>query len=260
MRARRLLYQFGDSPCCMKVRMVLEHKGLAWEERFIESWKFDHFQPDYLMLNPFGIVPTFLDGDHVVIQSNVIVEYLEDAYPEQPLRPTPAHLRARMRKWMFVEQEHLFGHIVTLSFNTMMKLRVEGFGLEQLRTWSRRHPDQQKAQDYLSRVSAPADPAKDAIARDGLRVHLTRLEQELAQSNGPWICGDQPTLAEVALAGIFDRLVYLEEEELFRDLPKVSDWFDRLSALPMYQKGEHAFSARMWGPKKPVAEYRDLIR
>ena len=35
----RLLYQFGDSPCCMKVRMVLAHKTLDWEERFIESWK-----------------------------------------------------------------------------------------------------------------------------------------------------------------------------------------------------------------------------
>ncbi|MFV0243806.1 MAG: glutathione S-transferase family protein [Qingshengfaniella sp.] len=257
---QRKLYQFGDSPCCMKVRMVLEAKGLPWEEVFIESWKFDHFQPDYLEMNPYGIVPTLVDGDRILSQSNVIAEYLEDAYPDPPLRPGDPWLTAVMRKWMYIEQDHLFGHIVTLSFNSMMKLRVEGFGLAQLQDWSRRHPDQVKAQDYLKRVTAPADPARDAAARKDLRWHLEMLEAELALYPGPWICGEMLTLAEVALAGIFDRLVYLREETLYADLPLVVTWFDRLRETAIYRKGEHRFSARMWGPLKPVAAYRDQVR
>ena len=68
----RKLYQFGDSPCCMKVRMVLAAKSLPWDEVFIESWKFDHFQPEYLELNPSGTVPTFVEDGQVVSESNKI--------------------------------------------------------------------------------------------------------------------------------------------------------------------------------------------
>jgi glutathione S-transferase len=256
----RLLYQFGDSPCCMKVRMVQAYKGLNWKEQFIESWKFDHFQPNYLAINPYGIVPTLVDHGHVVTQSNVIVEHLEDAYPDKPLRPCTPHLRARMRKWMYIEQEFLFGHIVTLSFNSMMKLWVEGFGLEKLQKWSFRHPDQEKAQSYLERLTAPVDTNKDPAARDGHRSRLVKLNTELEANKTLWICGDEPSLAEVALAGIFDRLIYLEEETLFQDLPDVSEWFVRLKNLSMYRDGEHKFSARMWGPEKPVAEFRNELR
>ncbi len=256
----RKLYQFGDSPCCMKVRMVLAAKSLPWDEVFIESWKFDHFQPEYLALNPSGTVPTFVEDGQVVTESNVIVEYLEDAYPTPPLRPDDPYLASTMRKWMYIEQDHLFGHIVTLSFNSMMKLRVEGFGLEQLQEWSHRHPDKALADDYLRRVTAPVDHAKDVTARAGLRKYMVLLEEELSRFNGSWICGEQLTLADVALAGIFDRLKYLCEETVFGDLPLVSKWFERLQETTVYKEGEHRFSARMWGPLKPIAEYRDQIR
>lgn len=251
--SKRKLHQFGDSPCCMKVRMVLEAKGLDWEEVFIESWRFDHFQPDYLALNPYGIVPTLEDGEKVITQSNVIVEYLEDAYPTPSLRPDDPYLSSIMRKWMFIEQDHLFGHIVTMSFNSMMKLRVEGFGLEQLEAWSHRHPDQKKAQDYLRRVCAPADPEKDQQARAQFRWHMEKLDQELLRFEGDWICGGQFTLAEVALAGIMDRIIYLEAEDLFDGLANLQSWIERLINHPWYLAGEHRFSARMWGPRKPVA-------
>lgn len=256
----RQLYQFGDSPCCMKVRMALAAKALPWEEVFIESWKFDHFQPGYLALNPDGIVPTLVDAGKIVTQSNVIIEYLDDAYPDPPLRPDDAFQTSIMRKWMFIEQDHLFGHIVTLSFNSMMKLRVEGFGLDQLKDWSHRHPDQRKAQDYLRRLTAPPDSSKDDLARHGLRVLCQRLEHDLGLFDGPWICGHRLTLAEIALAGIFDRLVYLEEEACYRGLARVGTWFDALRASKVYGEGEHRFAARMWGPKKPVNAYRDLVR
>lgn len=251
------LYQFGDSPCCMKVRMVLAHKNISWEERFIESWKFDHFQPDYLALNPFGIVPTLIHGEHVLIQSNVIAEYLDDAYPDPPLKPSDPYITAQMREWMAAEQDHLFGLIVTMSFNTMMKLRVQGFGLEQLQAWSKRHPDQQKAQDYLTRVCAPVDVPADEAAQQKFRWHMERLQHQLQRSGGPWICGEHFTLADICVAPIMDRIAYLDREHLWDGLEAVTDWFAAVKQRECYNKGEHAFERRMWGPLKPVADYPD---
>lgn len=257
---KRKLYQFGDSPCCMKVRMVLEAKGLDWEEVFVESWKFDHLSPEFLNINPEGTVPVLDDDGHIITQSNIISEYLEDAYPEPALRPQEPAKTAFMRKWMATEQKAIFPHIVTLSFNIMMKLRVEGFGLEQLTEWSGRHPNQKMAQNYLTRVTSPVDEKAIAKARQELRKYMETLDSDLTLYAGDWLCGTQFSLADIALAGIMDRLVYLKAEGVFDDLRNVTIWFEKLKKHPAYSAGEHRFSARMWGPLKPVEEYRDLYK
>ena len=123
------MYQFGDSPCCMKVRLVLAEKGVSWQEHFLKSWEFEHFQPDYLELNPHGIVPTLVHDGQVYIQSNVIVEYLDDRFQGGiKLKPEDPALQAKMRKWMFEEQDYLFNLIVTMSFNTMTGLVIKASG------------------------------------------------------------------------------------------------------------------------------------
>jgi len=158
------LYQFWDSPCCMKVRMVLAEKGLDWELRPVTTYKFDHYQPAYQVLNPHSLVPTLVHDGRAIIQSSNIAEYLDDAFPDPPLKPADPGRRAEMREWMKEEEEFLFRLIVTLSFNTMMKMRAAAYGMDQLREWSLRHPYQARAQDYLERVSSPADAGAVAAA------------------------------------------------------------------------------------------------
>lgn len=250
------LYQFGDSPCCMKVRIVLAEKKLVWAEHFLKSWQFDHYLPDYLALNPHGIVPTLVDDGQPIIQSNVIIEYLDDKYPGPVrLKPDDPLLAAKMRKWMAEEQDHLFKQIIVLSFNTMMKLRIEAFGLERMTAWSKLHPDQARAQDYLERVAAPADMDAVRRAEGDFRRHAEWLEADLADTSGPWICGDQFTLADICVGVIFDRVEILDRDHLWADLPGVSAWFEALKQRPSYMRGVHPWTYRMWGPRKPVAAY-----
>jgi glutathione S-transferase len=250
------LYQFGDSPCCMKARLVLAEKNLPWTERFLKSWEFEHFQPEYLKLNPHGIVPTLVHDGKVFIQSNVIAEYFDDRFPESArLKPEDPALAALMRKWMFEEQDYLFNLIVVMSFNTMMKLRVEGYGLDRLKQWSLKHPDQARAQDYLDRLTAPVDEAADRAAQSKFRWHMERLEAELDAGGGPWICGEAFTLADVCVAPIMDRIEYLEREKLWAGLPAVARWFAAVKERPSYGVAVHPFDYRMWGPKKPVADH-----
>ena len=145
------LYQFGDSPCCMKVRMVMAEKGLDREIKTVASYKFDHYQPDYQALNPHSLVPTLVHEGRVVIQSSNIAEYLDEMFPDPPLQPQDPFEKSKMREWMKEEEEFLFPLIVTLSFNTMMKLRAEGYGMEQLREWSLTTPTKN-----VRRIISPA--------------------------------------------------------------------------------------------------------
>lgn len=94
------LYDGKTSVCAIKVRLSLFEKGVPFESHNIDLRAGDQFDPDYLKLNPNAVVPTLVDGDDVVIESSVILQYLEDTRPDPSLLPASAADRARMRIWM----------------------------------------------------------------------------------------------------------------------------------------------------------------
>jgi len=93
------LYHNDMSTCAQKVRLTLAEKGLAWEGRHLDLRAGDQQKPEYLKLNPRGVVPTIVDNGKVVRESTVIMEYLDDEYPKPSLRPANSHARAQMRLW-----------------------------------------------------------------------------------------------------------------------------------------------------------------
>lgn len=93
------LYQTYASPFPTRVRLLIYAKGLDVE--IVEPPGFHastEAKGDYLKINPIGRVPTLvLDDGRALPESEVICEYLEDAFPEPSLRPADPFERARMR-------------------------------------------------------------------------------------------------------------------------------------------------------------------
>jgi len=81
------LYDTQGSPCARRVRIVLLEKGLRWTTRVVDLTKMEQKRPEYLRLNPNGVVPTLVHGDRVIYESNVITEYLDDVFPTPRLYP-----------------------------------------------------------------------------------------------------------------------------------------------------------------------------
>ena len=250
------LYHFWDSPCSMKARLTLAEKGLDWTSHHVMLPRFDHFDPAYRALNPHSLVPTLVHDGKFVIQSSVIAEYIDDAFPDPPLKPIDPFQRAKMHEWMAEEEEFLFRLIVVMTFNTMMKLRAIAYGPEMLEKLAARHPDKARARNYLERVTAPADLEAVAQAETKLNWHMDRLDHQLAESGGPWICGELFSLADVCVAPIIDRLEYLDKSYIWEDRSALGDWVGRIKARSSYQQSIPPFENRMWGPKKPVPEHR----
>lgn len=91
------LYHHNSSVCAAaKVRIALAEKGLAWDGTLM-TLKGDQFDPAYLQLNPNAVVPTLVHDGRAIIESNVILEYLDDALPTPPLRPAEPADRADTR-------------------------------------------------------------------------------------------------------------------------------------------------------------------
>ncbi len=110
------LYHYWSSVCSQKARICLAEKGLKWQSKHVDLFMFDNWDPSYVALNPKGVVPTLDHDGRIVIESNLIIEYLEEAVPEAPrFRPDDAHARARMRLWIYDSEEIAHPSVNTLS-------------------------------------------------------------------------------------------------------------------------------------------------
>jgi len=118
------LYDFGNSVCCQKVRITLLEKGLTWEARKVDLFKTEQYDPEYLKLNPKGVVPTLVHDGTPIIESTLICEYLDDTFPDPPLVPKDPAERARMRLWSKFVDEGLFDGVTELSFSAMFRERM----------------------------------------------------------------------------------------------------------------------------------------
>ena len=110
------LYHAGLSQASVKVRTTLKEKGLAYRSHYLRVPEGDHLAPVYLAVNPDGQVPALVHDGNVIVETSVINEYIDDAFPDPPLRPASAIERARMRRWSQIVDEHLFHAIATIGW------------------------------------------------------------------------------------------------------------------------------------------------
>jgi maleylacetoacetate isomerase len=91
------LYGYFRSSAAFRVRIALNLKGLAYDAASIHLQRNEQTRPEFLGINPQGLVPALVDGDATMIQSLAIIEYLDEVHPDPPLLPKSAPDRARVR-------------------------------------------------------------------------------------------------------------------------------------------------------------------
>jgi len=93
------LYTFFRSSASYRVRIVLNHKGLDYEQVPIHLRRGggEQLSPEYKAVNPHGLVPTLEEGGRYLTQSLAIIEYLEERFPKLPLLPEDSVDRATVR-------------------------------------------------------------------------------------------------------------------------------------------------------------------
>ena len=111
------LYNAPQSTCSQRVRFVLNSKALPFEEVKLNLLKGDQLEPDYLKLNPNGVVPTLDHDGQIVIDLNVIIEYLDEVAPEASFTPEDPVKRAHMRSLMHFIDEMPAAAVRVPTFN-----------------------------------------------------------------------------------------------------------------------------------------------
>jgi glutathione S-transferase len=114
------LYHSINSVCAQKVRIALAEKGLPYEEHLMTLGG-DQFDPAYMKLNPNAVVPTLIHDGQPLIESSVILYYLDEAFPERPLMPAPPLARARVRLFNKLIDEYVHNSCTILTFATAFR-------------------------------------------------------------------------------------------------------------------------------------------
>jgi maleylpyruvate isomerase len=91
------LHNFFRSSTSHRLRIALNLKGLAYDYVAVDLRKNEHQGAAFKSLNPQGLVPALVDGEHVLTQSAAIIEWLEERYPTPALLPADLNDRTHVR-------------------------------------------------------------------------------------------------------------------------------------------------------------------
>ena len=162
------LHGYFRSGAAYRVRIALNLKGMSVEHAFRHLRKGEQRAPDYLALNPQGLVPTLEHDDGTKLtQSLAIIEWLDETHPTPPLLPTDPLRRARVRAFAFA---------IACDIHPVQNLRVIAA--------VRELGGEEAAQAWAKRVNAEG---------------LAACEKLIANEPGPFCFGDKPTLADICL-------------------------------------------------------------
>lgn len=215
--------------------MVLSEKGLEWTRHDIDLRAGEQHQSTYLKLNQNGVVPTLVHDDRTLVESSVIMMYLDEEFPSSSLQPTDAGDRAQMRLWMKRVDEVLHPANITLTYGIIHRPNM-----------LKRSPDQRNA--YYAGIPNPdtRERQREAIelglnARGSVNAvrafDATFGKMEDALLEQPWLAGPEFSLADAAIISYVDRAEMLGLISMWQSKrPHVTDWLARVRSRRSYEQ------------------------
>lgn len=203
-----LTFYYGSgSPFAWKVWLCLEHKAIDYTFKLLSFDKNETKTPEFLAINPRGRVPAIVDDGFALWESNAIIEYLEERFPQKPLLPKDVRSRARIRRIVSAADNYLSPPIGDLAEEVIY--RSEGGDAEVM-----------------------------AKARERIYAELARFEAALP---GNFFDGDDLSLADFTVFPHMRMLVRIEERKpglgVGANIPdRLVRWMKRIESLPYYAK------------------------
>lgn len=189
-----------------KVMLLIKHLGLNPELIEVDVYKGEGQDPTYKSLNPFGKVPTLVEGDFVLWESNAILQYIAEKHGNYQLTSTEPAYRADIARWMFWEAAHWQPTITTVLGATVGHALMPEIV-----------PEPSSDPDWLN---------KDFV---GLAHYLDGI---LNQTD--YLCGDALSLADLSVAGMMTYFHFCKFP--FETYPSLTRWFQRIEQLEAWQK------------------------
>ena len=234
------LYHAGLSQASVKVRTTLKEKALEYKSHFLRLPEGEHLSGEFLAINPDGQVPALVHDGEVITETSVINEYLDDAFPEPPLRPQSPIERARMRRWSQIVDEHLFHAIATIGWAFGIGPILREKGLAEFEKSLSRITLHSKRQKWLKAYHGfPQDDIDEA--RGKITYGVERMERALKEH--PDLAGPTYSLADINVLSSVERMPRWSPDLMNEKVsPRSCYWLQQLMTRPAV-KATYAVSA-----------------
>ncbi|TGP26482.1 MULTISPECIES: glutathione S-transferase family protein [unclassified Mesorhizobium] len=203
-----ILYGADYSVYVRIARMTLEEKGVDYELAPVDIFAADGIPAWYLERHPFGRIPAFEHDGFRLFETSAIARYVDEAFDGPPLQPTDPCGRARMGQ--------IAGMLDAYGYRAM----VWDVAVERL---EKEAPD-------------------EALIAGGLSQAETVLKVLASlKANGPWLLGDQLTLADLHAAPVIAYFVKVAEgRDTLARFADIESWYSRIAARPSFARTKKA--------------------
>ncbi|MFP6734564.1 MAG: glutathione S-transferase family protein [Rhodospirillales bacterium] len=227
------LYHANRSNCSGRVRLLLEEKQLPWKSHHIDLAKKENVSEEYFGINPKGVVPTLVHDGTVVTESNDILIYLEETFPEPGFRPVAPGAQQEIDDWL-----KLSGDIHIPGIKTFQYIRVNAARMAKSEKEVALYRELQKDPALLEFHGKHDLPGRSFSDQDNenslamLNGNFARMDQIL--DRGGWLVGGAYTLADISWAPSITTLLGGGFD--FEPYPQLQDWYRRISERPAFDK------------------------
>ena len=238
------LYHYWNAVCGQESRLCVVEKGIDWRSRHLNLFHGDALAPEYLAINPNGVVPTLVHDGRVIVESGIINEYLDDVFPEPSLKPDAPYERAEMRAWCKYVDNFVHSATRVASFNAIIKPSMDWRDEDEMETYLARIPmtdaggTRDRRRRFRAGIRHGLSDEETADNFERLERVVERVERELARNDGPWLVGASYSLADVSMAPYVHRMEQLGVSGWWegRKRPHMADWYARLKERPAFQE------------------------
>jgi glutathione S-transferase len=240
-----LLFHAARSYCAQQARLMLEEKAIAWQSRYLELGRAEHFHPAYVRMNARMVVPTLVDHGVVVCNAAWIIRYLDVKFPERPLTPLDPERRRLMERWIDRQDRYPVKYLSAGNLPEHLQSQQKAgwhARLDALRLLMDRHRFdrqlcalyQRKIAEITEWLSVDADKARMAEITHRMDGMLNDLDSQLAQTR--FLAGDSYSLADLAWTPVLYRIEEcgLAEAWMHRQRRHLSGYYLRLKARPSF--------------------------
>lgn len=224
-----VLHNAPQSTCSQRVRYAMHAKGLSFEEIKLDLFAGDQLKPEYLKINPNGVVPALLHNGRAVIDSAVILEYLEDILPDvASMRPSDPFEMARLRAMMRFVDEIPTPAVRIPSYNLAFLPHFQAMTEEEFQALCDSKPLRREFLMRMGRTGFSESDMNEAVGR--LRRGVERMGQWLDESGGPWLMGPDISLVDLAIMPVIVRMDDINLAHHWDDIPAVGKWLEQIQA------------------------------
>jgi glutathione S-transferase len=231
------LYHWEPNGAWLKPLIALHEKGLEFRGRYVDVPALEQYAPEFVtasretQLNQEGEGPLLIHDGRQITESLFMIEYLEDAFPDRPLRSEEPMVQARILAWGRFINEVLMPAANTLGCHDYLVPSLQDHVTTQFESRLARIPMQFLQDGWRAAIANDYSAELLEDSRRKVALAARRLEDALSQSE--WLVAPTYSLADIDAFAICNSLPVLAPEIVsIHATPRLTDWLERIRTRP----------------------------